>query len=141
MGFYIFGAHTQNPISIRVGLLSLYSTGDCLCIQNILWRSRGKKKKINKTKIIPFDNIKKYNHFKINVNFVTIIFSEFAWNFYKKLSSVDGVENIFFSPYSISTALAMTSRGAQGDTLTEMNNVRFVILSSGKQHTSFEQIK
>ncbi len=35
----------------------------------------------------------------------------------------DGDENVFFSPYSISTALAMTYEGARGQTATEMQSV------------------
>lgn len=42
----------------------------------------------------------------------------FAVDLYGKLRSGDG--NLFFSPYSISTALAMTYAGARGDTATQM---------------------
>jgi serpin B len=42
----------------------------------------------------------------------------FAFDFYKELSAKTG--NIFYSPYSLETALAMTSAGAKGPTLTEM---------------------
>lgn len=45
----------------------------------------------------------------------------FAIDLYKKLSSDSG--NLFLSPYSISVALAMTYRGAKGNTETEMANV------------------
>ena len=44
--------------------------------------------------------------------------SAFAINLYQQLSS--GEENIFFSPYSISLALAMTSAGAKNATLDQM---------------------
>jgi serpin B len=44
----------------------------------------------------------------------------FAADLYGSLKK-DG--NLFFSPYSISTALAMTSAGARGKTLEEMNKV------------------
>ncbi|MCI5118423.1 MAG: serpin family protein, partial [Candidatus Electrothrix sp. LOE1_4_5] len=44
--------------------------------------------------------------------------SAFAMELYQKLRASDG--NIFFSPYSISTALAMTYGGARGNTEKEM---------------------
>jgi serpin B len=42
----------------------------------------------------------------------------FALDLYQQLRAQDG--NLFLSPYSISAALAMTSAGARGDTLAEM---------------------
>ncbi|HDR15411.1 MAG TPA: hypothetical protein ENN79_08045 [Desulfobacteraceae bacterium] len=42
----------------------------------------------------------------------------FAVDLYSKLKGKE--ENLFFSPYSISSALAMTYAGARGDTATEM---------------------
>jgi serpin B len=42
----------------------------------------------------------------------------FAFDLYGQLRSKEG--NLFFSPYSISAALAMTSAGARGQTLDEM---------------------
>ncbi|MBN2127964.1 MAG: serpin family protein [Sedimentisphaerales bacterium] len=44
--------------------------------------------------------------------------NRFALQLYQKLRSGDG--NLFFSPYSISTALAMTYAGARGQTETQM---------------------
>ncbi len=44
--------------------------------------------------------------------------NEFALDLYGKLSAQEG--NLFFSPFSISTALAMTSAGARGNTEFEM---------------------
>jgi len=45
----------------------------------------------------------------------------FALDLYQKLKDQPG--NLFFSPYSISTSLAMTYAGARGQTETEMANV------------------
>jgi len=47
--------------------------------------------------------------------------NKFALELYAKLRSKKG--NLFFSPYSISTALAMTHAGARGQTETQMAGV------------------
>ncbi|MBN2127363.1 MAG: serpin family protein [Candidatus Diapherotrites archaeon] len=47
--------------------------------------------------------------------------NQFAFELYNKYSSKE--ENIFFSPYSISTALGMTFEGAKGQTAEEMREV------------------
>jgi len=44
--------------------------------------------------------------------------NQFAWKLHGKLRQQPG--NLFYSPYSISTALAMTYAGARGDTATQM---------------------
>ena len=47
--------------------------------------------------------------------------NQFALDLFLELS--DGEDNIFFSPYSISVALAMTYEGARGQTAEEMQSV------------------
>ncbi len=47
--------------------------------------------------------------------------NQFALDLYSKYKSDDG--NVFFSPYSIETALAMTYEGARGQTADEMQSV------------------
>jgi hypothetical protein len=44
--------------------------------------------------------------------------TDFALELYTRLKTADG--NLFFSPYSISTCLAMTYAGARGDTAAQM---------------------
>ena len=52
--------------------------------------------------------------------------NEFAFALYGKLRGQDG--NLFFSPESVSTALAMTYAGARGDTAAEMaKTLRFTL--------------
>lgn len=46
----------------------------------------------------------------------------FAWNLFHVLAAKEP-GNIFFSPYSVSTALSMTASGARGDTAREMERV------------------
>lgn len=55
------------------------------------------------------------------VNAVVSANNQFALELYSKYKSKEG--NIFFSPYSISTALAMTYEGARGQTADEMQSV------------------
>ena len=47
--------------------------------------------------------------------------NRFAFDLYKHIGQLDG--NLFFSPYSISTALSMTSSGAKGETANQMLHV------------------
>ncbi len=47
--------------------------------------------------------------------------NEFTFDFYSEINKKEG--NIFYSPYSISAALAMTYEGAKGQTAEEMKSV------------------
>jgi serpin B len=62
--------------------------------------------------------------------------NEFALDLYAKLRSEEA-GNLFFSPNSISTALAMTYAGARGDTEEEMGEVLHFTLPQAKLHPSF----
>lgn len=59
----------------------------------------------------------------------------FALDLYAELGKQPG--NLFFSPYSISTALAMAYAGAAGDTATEMANTLHFTLSQPTLHIAF----
>lgn len=61
--------------------------------------------------------------------------SAFAFNLYKAIRNDD--DNIFFSPYSISSALAMTYAGAEGITEIEMADVLQFSLDEDPLHSSF----
>ncbi len=52
---------------------------------------------------------------------VTVSNNKFALDFYNEIKSKEG--NLFYSPYSISSALAMTYEGANGTTKQEMKSV------------------
>lgn len=62
----------------------------------------------------------------------------FAFNLYKKI--VASEENLIFSPYSISTVLAMTYAGAHGNTEMEMAKALNFSLEQQKLHAAFEKL-
>jgi len=59
----------------------------------------------------------------------------FALDLYRALSQEEG--NLFFSPYSISTALAMTYAGARGETEVQMKETLHFTLPQGVLHPAF----
>jgi serpin B len=63
----------------------------------------------------------------------------FAFDLYKELSSSGG--NLFFSPYSISTALAMVYGGARGNTAAEMARTLHLSLDQEKLHPAFAELQ
>ena len=64
--------------------------------------------------------------------------SAFAFDLYKALGETDG--NLFYSPYSISLALAMTYAGARGETETQMADTLHYLLSQDKLHPTFNAL-
>ena len=61
--------------------------------------------------------------------------TSFALDLYQQLRHNAG--NLFFSPYSISTALAMTYAGARGDTATQMAQTLHFPLAGERLHEAF----
>lgn len=55
--------------------------------------------------------------------------NSFTLDLYKKLNETSKGQNIFFSPWSIATALAMVYLGTKGDTATQMAEVSSEISS------------
>jgi serpin B len=72
------------------------------------------------------------------INLVISANNQFALDLYSQLKNSDG--NIFFSPYSISTALAMTYEGARGKTAEEMQSVFHFPTDSSLRKSSFAAI-
>jgi serpin B len=64
--------------------------------------------------------------------------TEFALELYARLKGEEG--NLFISPYSISTALAMTRAGARGDTAAEMDKVLHFSFKDEKLHAAFASL-
>jgi serpin B len=65
--------------------------------------------------------------------------SAFAFDLYHQLSSGEG--NLFFSPYSISTALAMTESGARGETGSQMAKALHFSLPQDKLDPAFAKLR
>ena len=64
--------------------------------------------------------------------------SEFAFDLYQVLREEEG--NLFYSPYSISMALAMTYAGARGDTEQEMADSLDFLLPQNRLHLTFNSL-
>ena len=62
----------------------------------------------------------------------------FAADLYQELRGTDG--NLFFSPYSISTALAMTYAGARGETESQMAETLHFTLPQEELHPAFNAL-
>ncbi|GAI43201.1 unnamed protein product, partial [marine sediment metagenome] len=61
--------------------------------------------------------------------------SEFAFNLYRALREEEG--NLFYSPHSISLALAMTYAGARGETAQQMADTLCFDLPDRQLHPAF----
>ena len=65
----------------------------------------------------------------------------FALDLYQTLQDERRGTNLFFSPLSISTALAMTQLGARGDTATQIADVfRFNQIDQDQLHGTFKEL-
>ena len=64
--------------------------------------------------------------------------SAFAFDLYQALREADG--NLFYSPYSISLALAMTYAGARGDTTQQMADTLHFALPQNSLHPAFNSL-
>ncbi len=74
-----------------------------------------------------------------DVNAVVNGNNAFALNIYNKLKHAEG--NLFFSPYSISTALAMTYAGARNNTAEQMAQTLNFTLAPDRLHPAFASIQ
>jgi serpin B len=63
----------------------------------------------------------------------------FAMDLYARLKTADG--NLFFSPYSISTCLAMTYAGARGDTAAQMAQMLHFDTNQNQLAASFGELQ
>ena len=65
--------------------------------------------------------------------------SDFAFDLYPQLAARE--ENVFYSPYSISTALAMTYAGARGNTEAEMAKAMRFSIGQANLHPAFGNLE
>ncbi|XP_024135885.1 leukocyte elastase inhibitor isoform X2 [Oryzias melastigma] len=63
--------------------------------------------------------------------------TSFSLDLFKKLSDKDKTANVFYSPFSISSALAMVMLGARGNTASQMNESLKLLDSKDDVHASF----
>lgn len=78
---------------------------------------------------------------KLDADTATVVTESntFALNLYGQLAQQDG--NLFFSPYSISNALAMTYAGARGETATQIATTLHFTLEQERLHPAFARLK
>jgi serpin B len=65
--------------------------------------------------------------------------TDFTFDLYFELKDAEG--NFFFSPYSISTALAMTYAGARGETEQQMADTLHFMLPQERLHAAFSALE
>jgi serpin B len=66
--------------------------------------------------------------------------ASFAFDLYRAEIGSDTSSNVFYSPYSISVALAMTYAGAGGDTATQIATAMHFTLPAARLHTAFDAL-
>jgi serpin B len=66
--------------------------------------------------------------------------TKFAFDFYHALTAGDETSNVFYSPYCVSIALAMTYAGAQGETAQQMASTLDLELPPAKLHPAFNAL-
>jgi serpin B len=81
---------------------------------------------------------KEADEVKENVKAVAESNNAFAFDLYGELAKGNG--NLFFSPASVSTALAMIYAGARGNTASEMKEVLHFTLPDDKLHNAFGEL-
>ena len=65
--------------------------------------------------------------------------NQFAFDLYQQLADGED-DNLFYSPYSISAALAMTYAGARGETAQQMRDTLRFIIPDDELHASFNAL-
>jgi serpin B len=66
--------------------------------------------------------------------------NQFAFDFYRSINAADEGKNIFVSPFSVSTALAMTFEGSRGTTRKQMAGVLHFNLTDADRQAGFSAL-
>jgi serpin B len=66
--------------------------------------------------------------------------NQFALDFYRGINGSSGGKNIFVSPYSISTALAMTFEGSRNNTRKQMGEVLHFNMPDAERQAGFSEL-
>jgi serpin B len=66
--------------------------------------------------------------------------ASFAFDLYRAQVGADSRSNVFFSPYSISVALAMTYAGTRGNTASQIATAMHFTLPPEQLHTAFDAL-
>uniref|UniRef100_A0A671S4M9 Serpin B6 n=1 Tax=Sinocyclocheilus anshuiensis TaxID=1608454 RepID=A0A671S4M9_9TELE len=66
--------------------------------------------------------------------------TQFSLNLFKKISGGNTSGNVFYSPISISSALAMVSLGAKGETVLQIFQMHFTLGIKDQIHSSFNKL-
>ena len=120
------------PLILLAGALILFLTG---CSLQIPALPGGSNSQVLESKIPRdvIDNIQPDNNYSlVDGN------SAFSLDLYHQLRMLPG--NLFYSPYSISSALAMTYAGAEGQTAEEMASVFHFSLAEDQLHSAFNAL-
>lgn len=64
----------------------------------------------------------------------------FAFDLYRAQTGSDDTSNVFFSPYSVSVALAMEYAGTAGDTAKQIASALHFTLPDDRLHTAFDSL-
>ena len=122
----------KTTLLVATGLLTLVMTGCAILNSTLPDTGKAQVLESNKPRVdignIPPADLKKLAEGN----------TAFALDLYHKLQSDTG--NLFYSPYSISAALAMTYAGAEGNTAEEMAAVLKFLLSQEDLHPAFNAL-
>ncbi|XP_010883959.2 leukocyte elastase inhibitor-like [Esox lucius] len=71
---------------------------------------------------------------------VSVANNEFSLDLFKKITEKNKTGNVFYSPLSISSALAMVSLGARGNTVTQMSESLHLHKTKDDVHVGFSKL-